>query len=413
MNLTNIFNIQLMKKIMFMAVAVLLGATANAQNPAVAKQIKSAKDYQTVLGLLNSNLQSLANDEKAVAYNKLVDLALEKFNKEQNVQITNQAMKKDDPYDKVGMNEAAKNALVAAIECDKYDQLPNAKGKVAPKFRKKNAERMTSARNALINAGQDAYNGKDFEGAKEFFGLYVDSKNAPLFEGIEPIINDQFYGQVAYFAALSAYNGHDYVNASKYAGEALGDKESGKDAMDIKILSMKAQLKTKEDSVKYLNDIKALYDKDPADERMFALLVEYYTSVNENDAKKVLIDSQVQNHPSKMAWALKGENDMGEKKWAEAIESYKKSLALDPEFIQVQFNLALCQNNQAISIKDANGGNLTPEAKSLLEESIANLTKIKEKDPNRETINWAYILYQAYYLIGNEEEAKKLESLIQ
>ena len=183
--------------------------------------------------------------------------------------------------------------------------------------------------------------------------------------------------------------------------------------MDIKILSMKAQLKTKEDSVKYLNDIKALYDKDPADERMFALLVEYYTSVNENDAKKVLIDSQVQNHPSKMAWALKGENDMGEKKWAEAIESYKKSLALDPEFIQVQFNLALCQNNQAISIKDANGGNLTPEAKSLLEESIANLTKIKEKDPNRETINWAYILYQAYYLIGNEEEAKKLESLIQ
>ena len=65
------------------------------------------------------------------------------------------------------------------------------------------------------------------------------------------------------------------------------------------------------------------------------------------------------------------------------------------------------------SIKDANGGNLTPEAKSLLEESIANLTKIKEKDPNRETINWAYILYQAYYLIGNEEEAKKLESLIQ
>ena len=85
MNLTNIFNIQLMKKFMFMAVAVLLGATANAQNPAVAKQIKSAKDYQTVLGLLNSNLQSLANDEKAVAYNKLVDLALEKFNKEQNV----------------------------------------------------------------------------------------------------------------------------------------------------------------------------------------------------------------------------------------------------------------------------------------------------------------------------------------
>ena len=70
-------------------------------------------------------------------------------------------------------------------------------------------------------------------------------------------------------------------------------------------------------------------------------------------------------------------------------------------------------NNQAITLKDQNGGNLVPEAKSLLEQSIQNLLKVKEQDPNREQVNWAYTLYQAYYLIGNEEKAKELESLIQ
>ena len=401
-----------MKKIMLMAVAAFVAVSASAQNPAAAKQIKGAKDYQSALGLVNSNLQSLSNDEKAAAYNKLVDLAMDKFNKEQNVMLTNQVTKKNDPYDKEGMYEAAKNALNAALECYKYDQLPNAKGKVAPKFTKKNADRLPAVRNTLINAGQDAYNDKKFEAAKEFFGLYVDSKSAPLFAEIPAVKDDQFYGQIAYFAALAAYNNQDYASASRYSGEALGDKESGKDAMDIKILSMKAQLKTKEDSVKYLSDIKALYEKDPTDERMFSLLVEYYTSVKDDATKKNLINTQVANHPSKMAWALKGESDMGEQKWAEAVDAYKKSLAMDPEFIQVQFNLALCLNNQAITLKDAAGGTLTAEAKALLEESIANLNQIKEKDPNRETINWPYTLYQAYYLIGDEAKAKELESLV-
>ena len=39
--------------------------------------------------------------------------------------------------DNMGMAVALKNALLDAEQCDKYDALPNAKGKVAPKFHKK------------------------------------------------------------------------------------------------------------------------------------------------------------------------------------------------------------------------------------------------------------------------------------
>ena len=36
--------------------------------------------------------------------------------------LTNQVTKKDDPYDKDGMYEAARVALESALECEKYDQ---------------------------------------------------------------------------------------------------------------------------------------------------------------------------------------------------------------------------------------------------------------------------------------------------
>ena len=400
-----------MKKIMLMAVAACMVVSANAQNPDAVKKVMGLKDFKEAKSLVESSLSSMNDEERAKSWNKVVDLALAKFNKEQEVMLTNQVTKKDDPYDKDGMYEAARVALESALECEKYDQLPNAKGKIKPKFHKSNQDRLTSARTALINAGQDYYNNKDFKAAAAAFGAYVNCKGNSLYSDFD-FSKDQYLGQIAYFASLAAYNSQDYPSASRYAGVALGDTAVAKDAMDIKILSMKAQLKTKEDSVKYLNDIKELYNQDPSNERMFSLLAEYYQSVNDNAAKNALINNQVAQHPSKMAWALKGESEMGDQKWADAIESYKKSLAMDPEFIQVQFNLALCQNNQAITLKDANGGNLTPEAKGLLQESIANLNQIKAKDPDHLTVNWPYTLYQAYYLIGDEENAKALEGLI-
>jgi len=401
-----------MKKMMIMVASVFMTTASMAQNPDGLKQVLSAKDYNEAAKLVEASVSSMTNEEKAKAYNKVVDLALDKYNKEQNIMMTNQVTKKDDPYDKDGMYAAAQKALEAAVECDKYDQMPNEKGKVKPKYRKSNALRLVSARNSMISAGQDQYNVKNFTDAAKSFGLYVDSKTMPLFSETD-FSKDPFYGQIAYFASLAAYNCQDYANASRYAAEAQGDTAVANDAMDIMILSMKAQMKTKADSLKYLEEIKELYAKDSRNERFFGLLTEYYASIGDNASKNKLIAEQISTNPtSKMAWALKGENEMGENKWDDAIASYKKSLEIDPQFIQVRFNLALCQNNKAITLKEANNGILTDEAKAFLQESVKNLTQIREEDPNREQVNWPYTLYQAYYLLGDNEKAKEIESLL-
>ena len=72
-----------MKKLMMMAIMLVASATAVAGDSDALKQIVKAKTYQEAEQLLKSNLAQLAdNKEKAKAYNHLVDLAYEKFKKE-------------------------------------------------------------------------------------------------------------------------------------------------------------------------------------------------------------------------------------------------------------------------------------------------------------------------------------------
>ena len=144
---------------MMMAMMLVASATAFAGDSDALKAILKASDYAQAQALVSSSLAQLANDaEKAKAYNKIVDLACEKFDKEEKTKLTNAAMQKNDPVDIDGMIAAGQVALSAAMECDKYDQLPNEKGKVAPKFHEKNIARTKSMRLSLLQETEKLVN---------------------------------------------------------------------------------------------------------------------------------------------------------------------------------------------------------------------------------------------------------------
>ena len=77
------------------AALMLLGTSAAfAGDSEPLKAILKAKTYADAETLLKTNLNQLVNDaEKAKAYNKLVDLAMEKVTKEQGTITSNQMAK--------------------------------------------------------------------------------------------------------------------------------------------------------------------------------------------------------------------------------------------------------------------------------------------------------------------------------
>ena len=146
-----------MRKVMMFALMLAASSVAFAQD--AVKEVLKAKNYADAHALVKANLSGMSNADKAKAYNKLVDLSFEKINKEQSVITANQMAEqfkqgKVEAYDTLGFYNALADALTNAIECEKYDQMPNEKGKVKPKFHSSNQNRLYNLRVYLVNAGQ-------------------------------------------------------------------------------------------------------------------------------------------------------------------------------------------------------------------------------------------------------------------
>ena len=397
-----------MKKLMFAAMLVLGATSAFAGDSDALKSVLKAKTYAEAKTLLEQNLGSMANDaEKAKAYNYLVDLSMKQFNDQQSIQQMNQITKKNDPVDMDAMNEGAYNALVAAQECYKYDQLPNAKGKVAPKFNG-NADRVWGARIQLVNAGQDAAQKNQSDNVLKYWGTFLDTENAPIFAGKtkEKASEKEYLGQVALFAARYAYQAKDMSRCDKYCDIALKDSAQAKDALNLKLYAMKDGLKNHEDSLAYVNKLKDLYAQDKSNEVILDNLNGMYSSLKMDNEQLALLDDAIAANPKNfVALADKGMYYIAKNDADKAIKCLQEALAVQPENVVVMTYLGACLNVKASNLQDPNG------RKVVYKESIKHLDKAKELDPQKAQANWGYNRYQAYYGYygANAPETKQAE----
>lgn len=383
-----------MKKLIVAAMLVLGATSAFAGDSDALKAVMKAKTYAEAEALVKQNLGQFANDaEKAKAYNKLVDLGMKVFNEQQTIQQTNQLMKKNDPVDENVMNEGAYNALMNAIECYKYDQLPNAKGKVAPKFNG-NATRVWGARQQLVNAGQTAAQNNKADEVLKYWGAFLDTDSEPLFASVDAKQKEaekEYIGQVALFAARYAYQAKDAARCEKYCDIAMTSEKEAKDALNLKLYVMKDGLKTKEDSLNYVNKLKDLYAKDPSNDVMLDGLNSMYSALKMEKEQTELLDAAIAKDPKNfVALANKGMMYIQKNDANNAIKCLKQALEAKPDNVVVMTYLGACYNSKAGEIQAVQG------RKVVYQEAIKILDKAKELDPEKAQANWGYTRYQAY-----------------
>lgn len=409
-----------MKKLMLLIVVVISTMTAFAQGDAM-KEIMKAKDYEQAEQLLKSNLQSLSNEDKAKAYNKLVDMAMAKFSKEETTLSTNQMLAqlgdkavgqgKIEPFDTLGLYTAVYRAMKSGIECDKYDKLPNEKGKVKPRFHKPNSDRLYPIRPMLINGGQEFATKNDEKSALDFYGLYVESGSDPLFDDADKSKKDEYIGEVARVAAVLAFQqNHDIEKANQYCDVALKDSAVHDDALSLKVYLLQQGLKTREDSVQYANKLRGLYGQYPNNEQIFSTLANLYGGLGMNDEQSKLVDDEIQRNPNGFyGWAFKGQNEVNNKQWDAAIADLKKALAIDPKSSVALTYIGFSLNAKAAESTDA------ATQKSLLQESMGYLEKARDVDPDCQQARWTYPLYQCYYALFGESDSRtqQLQKLVQ
>lgn len=391
-----------MKKFFIMAMLAVAATSTYAQD---IKSVLKAKDYAEAQSQLNSCLSSLSNEEKAKAYNKLVELSMHKVNKENSTIVENQALQQmgqqAKPVDMQGFYTSLTNALNAAQECDKYDQMPNAKGKVSPKFHKKNQATLWTLRTQLINAGQDCLKNDDNKGALAYYAAYVESGNSSLFADMDKTKSpDTYLGEVARVASVIAFQEKDMETANKYCDVALKDTASYKDALNLKMAMMQQQMKTKEDSVKCLKTFEELYANDKNNESIFTNLATLYGNLGMKAEQDKCIQERLAADPKCfVAWAVKGQAEMNASKWDEAIADFKKAIEIKPSALVMTW-MGYCNNNKAANLQDVK------QQKVLLAETEKYLEKAKELDPEQKEANWKYLLYNTYYVLYGADDAR-------
>ena len=386
-------------------------ATAFAGDSDALKAILKTKSYAEAEALVKANLGSLANDaEKAKAYNKLVDLALAQFNAQSTIQTENQVAKQmgkeEKPVDEKLMSEMAYNALIAGLECDKFDQAPNEKGKVSPKFASKNAQRLWFApRNQLVNAGQDALTAKDNATARKYWTLFVESDAAPMFKEQNREQQKPFFGQVARFAAIFAYQDKDMAKALELADIAIKDPQEYENALNLKLEILGDGLKTKDDSLKYVANLKSLY----AEHKTNGVMEKLYNTLlglgQTAEADKILDDALAADPNNFVALADKGLSLLQAQKAEEAIKYLQKAYEVKNDNAIIATYAGTAYSVQAQNIEDP------AKKKELYKKAIELFDRAKELDPDMLQAKWGYNRYNAYYNYYGENapETKQAE----
>jgi hypothetical protein len=394
-----------MKKVMMMAMALVASATAFAGDSDALKAIKKSKNYADAAQLVKTS--QLANDEeRAEAYNKLVDLAMEKVGKETGTIAQNQAAAqlgtgKEEAYDTLGLGDAICNAIAAAIECNKYDQLPNAKGKIKPQYNEKNAQRIWAVRTHLVNIGQEEARKNNNANVLKYWGSFLDSDADPLFAAQDHESEKGYIGQVAFFAGRYAFEAKQMERADKYFDIAMKDPEMKKDALTFKLYAAGSNLKSKEDSLKYIDQLKTLYNNDPENDVLLDKLFTMYDGMKDKAAQTALLDNHLAKYPNSFAaLANKGMMAIADNNAEEGANWLRKAAAASPENPVIQTYLGTCLSVQAGQTDDA------AKRKALYQEAVQALDKAKQLDPNKQQANWGYNRYQAYYGLYGADDPK-------
>ncbi|MBQ6652136.1 MAG: hypothetical protein IJM81_01900 [Prevotella sp.] len=400
-----------MKKLFLMALMAVAATNVFAGDSDALKAILKASTYAEASQLVNSTLSQLANDqEKAKAYNKLVELAMAKYDKEVATLQQNEVAKqlqgdkaKEQPVDMPGMYEAVYQAVTAAVECDKYDQKPDAKGKVKPRFAEANALKVWNARIQLVNAGNDASSAQNGKDVLKYWGTLLDSENAPLFAKQDRTQESEFIYQIADYTARWAYQEKDIERAKRYCDIAMKDPDAkkAKEAQTLKYIFMKESLTSREDSVKFVNDLKAEYEADPSNDEVFDMIFNIYGSLGEKDIQRKFVDDKLASDPNNyIALADKGLIAMNENNVEDAITYLKRALTVKDDDALIQTYLGTCYTVKA--------GNQETQQQAIpyFDEAIKAFDKAKQLDPNKQRANWGYNRYQAYYGRYGENDPK-------
>lgn len=300
--------------------------------------------------------------------------------------------------------------------CDKYDNMPDANGKVKPKYADfiKTAYAQEFAQ--FYNAGAYFYGNEDYAKSYDLFKMFIDASDRLYKEGMMP--KDTVNVPVAaYNMSLSAMQLKDYEKVLSHVDLAMLNPQMAPSAFRYKAV---AHLELG-DTATWINDCLEGAKLYPDDAYFYQSLIQYYDNRNESEKLNALADELIASDPSNPFFVyLKGYIAHQKQETDMAIEWYEKTLEVDPFYESALNNLSRCYLFKAQEYAAAQSSTkVNDKAKIAKDKQVLNsyynkalplLEKLRQLQPEKYDL-WLANLTNCYYNLNMTAKLKELEKL--
>jgi len=228
---------------------------------------------------------------------------------------------------------SAYDSYLKAIELDE-----------ASKFSKSIVIDLTFLQTDLSNYAITSYEKQRFDASLKCFEIYMAINQLPIMKKTSGEILDT---AIIYNAGLAAFKAKNWDKSIEYFTKAAQNDYNGPSSYNFVYQSYQA----KGDTLGSLNILKEGYSKYPNDESLLVEIINFYISKNRSDEAVKYIDLAIATKPNN-ATLYTAKGAMMEKlgKVEDAIELYKKSIAIDSTQFTPYYNLSVIFYNRGVEV---------------------------------------------------------------
>jgi len=258
------------------------------------------------------------------------------------------------------------------------DLLPNAKGKVKPKYGKKIK---TSIKNyyvnmVFLNYGITEFNKKNFPKAIEVFEVHTGIPDLKMFAEDNPFVKDTVYHQIRYYTAL-AYERSENVATAIEIFEQIKDKGYEEIYVNQHLSDL---YKGQKDTVNYIRTLEEGYKRFPKEFFFLGNLINFYIFNGEEQKGIDYLDKAIELDPNNAQYYnVKGSVMETLNRVEEAAIAYDKALTLNPKLMEAWNNKGRMIYNEAYKLEDREV--LTRDRNAAAKLKAESLKKFKEALP--------------------------------
>ena len=361
--------------------------------------LKSKRGVEQAEQLMTKLLKDSANRQDKRVYAVWYESVLMQY------QAVNEKLYMKQRQDTAQFFELTRRLFTVAETLDSLDMRPDRKGRVAPEYRKDNAEQLMKFRPNLFVASVYYVRKGDFKRAFEFCEIYMDCARQPLFADYHLDSLDARMPEAAYWATYSAYRMKEPVLTLRYRKLALRDTMRAEHTLQY-MAEARRQLN---DDTLYLETLRKGFESYPTNSYFFPRLMDFYTARGNNDEALNVVNRALETNDSSLLFLYAKSTVLFN------MERYDESIALSDTLISRNdsmpdpyYNAGTAYLNKALRLHPLRE---KKQLRQTYQKARPYMERYRQLAPEQK-LKWGPALYRIYLNLNMGRQFDEIDQLI-